>query len=288
MKKRKTILASSKTSSGQVALVILTVMAIALTWALSMGKRSAIDLETSRQSQESTQAFSAAEAGIEEALRVIREGEDVSTINTSSMAGDLGVDQIAVSSATVGGGSQFQYPQYFKPGETVIVWLRDHFPDGSIDENNGYDGTRINICWQTGSALEVIYFHGSLGNYGIRRYAFDDDVDRRNSTGGANDGNHFSSNVGSGCTGLGLSTEIDLTSGTPLFLVLRPFYQQTKIGVVGTTDLPVQGYEIISSGEIDQGEEQKISRKVRVFHNWKSPLSVVFNSIFSGAGVSGN
>lgn len=55
--------------SGQVALIILLIMVVVLTIGLSLISHSVIDVSISKDEEEAIRAFSAAEAGIEEALK---------------------------------------------------------------------------------------------------------------------------------------------------------------------------------------------------------------------------
>jgi len=73
---------------GQAALIVLLVVAVALGFGLSTISRSTTELKISKQEQEASRAFNAAEAGIEEALRTlisgdidIGEGEDIINVN---------------------------------------------------------------------------------------------------------------------------------------------------------------------------------------------------------------
>ena len=54
---------------GQVLLIIVLVMVVALTVGLSLASRSLIQVRTTGEQAESQKAFSAAEAGIEQALQ---------------------------------------------------------------------------------------------------------------------------------------------------------------------------------------------------------------------------
>jgi len=286
----------SSKNSGQVALIILAVMAAALTMGLSLSKRVLTDVQITQQEKESTKAFSAAESGIEEALRVLREGEDAGSIDTALLETNLGVDRITIHSTDMGGSDTFLYPSDVAAGDWAVIWLRNHTPDGEFDPASGYSGTELTICWQDEAAVEALYFYESGGSYGVDRFAFDSNVDRRNNTGGdqSGDGNHFSQPdvTGTGCSAidadLDMGHTIDLSSGTPLFILLRPFYANSQFGVAGTENLPVQGYEIVSTGEINLNEEEKVSRRIRVFRNWGVPAPFLFNSVFSGGGISTN
>ncbi len=266
---------------GQVALVILAVMAITFTLGISLSHRVLTDLRISEQEQESSKAFSAAEAGIEEALRRLRVGETTVDIDP----GDFGVDSLQVDISVVGGANDFVYPEEsINPGETVVVWLRDHTAEGELDETSGYDEDNIDVCWRNNAALEIIYFYKSGAVYAVSRYAFDpDDTGRR-------DNNHFSdvSDPLAGCAGLDVGANVSWAAGnTPLFLLIRPFYEETQVATSGVQPIPAQGYVVYSTGEIVRDASEKVSRRVRVFRGWSTPPPSLFNTIFSGAGVSG-
>ena len=55
---------------GQALLIVVLVMAVALTIGLAVVSRSITDIKISRQEEESARVFSVAEAGIEEALKL--------------------------------------------------------------------------------------------------------------------------------------------------------------------------------------------------------------------------
>lgn len=266
---------------GQAALIILAVMALGMTLAMSLSRQVLTDTQISEQEEESAKAFSAAEAGVEEALRMLSQGQTEVTID----AGDLGVDEVDVDILEQGGGEQFVYPISLRPGEFAPIWLRDHNSDGTLNENSGYTGTTITLCWEDNTAIEAIYFYRDVGgNYQIGRYALDPDETRAGNNG------FTSNNIGacSAIDGLNRSYQITDLSGTPIMLVVRPFYQETRVGVIGQTgtSLPAQGYLITSSGSVNQGDQQ-ISRRIIVFRSWNTPSYLFFHSIF-GTGVSGD
>ncbi len=267
-------LAIQQSSAGQIALIVLTVMAVALTLGLSMSRRSVTDVSISEKEQESAKAFSAAEAGIEEALRQLKQGEtDVSIVGS-----DLGVEEVNVNITEVGGNTEYIYPQDFvRSGESVVVWLREHNDDGTINFDAGYDSNEITVCWANEAALEITYFYQDGGSYDIRRWASDP----------GDNGNNFDNAAGSACSDLAHSYEISGLPGTPLFLVLKPFYNQTPLGVRGD-EFPSQGYEIYSTAEVEPTSEgEKISRRIRMFKSWDIIPNALFNVIFSGTGIQG-
>ncbi|MFH1561691.1 MAG: hypothetical protein ABID04_03920 [Patescibacteria group bacterium] len=273
-------------NSGQTALIVLAVMAIAMTLGLSVSQRVTEDVKTSHEQSQSDVAFSAAEAGIEEALRVIKQGGDKPDIDPS----DFGVNQLLVNIQTQGDEATFTYPNSLQSGQSAVIWLCNHTVDGVFTETGCYSENSIDIHWQNQSAIEVVYYYNAGGgNYKIRRFAFDSNDGRRISSGGSlGNGNNFSTSDSSGVDGFDDSASLDLAGGTPLFLVVRSFYGSTKVMVEASSgNLPVQGQEIISSGSIDLGDTNIISRKIRVFRSWPIPPDFVFQSVFAGGGVSG-
>lgn len=265
---------------GQAALIILAIMAIGMTMALSLSRQVITDVQISEQEEESAKAFSAAEAGIEEALRKLNQGETTVTVDPT----DLGVDQVDVSILAQGGDEQFIYPTTLKPGETAPIWLRDHHSDGSLNEASGYNGSEITVCWQDNAAIEIIYFYqDSGGDYQIKRYALDPDGSRAGNNGFTN------ANIGTcpAITGLNRSYQLNLPGDVPIMLVVRLFYQMSRVGVAtGGESLPAQGYLITSSGSVSQGD-QEVVRRIKVFKSWNSVVTSLFSSIY-GTGVAGN
>jgi len=253
---------------GQAVLIILAVMAIGMSLAFSLSRQITTDVEISQKETESAKAFSAAEAGIEEALRQLSQGQTNVNLNPS----DFGVDEVEVQVQDQGNAATFSYPLEIRPGEIAIIWLRNHRPNGQLDLNNGYNRSTLKVCWQGEAALEAIYFYQTATDYQIRRWAFDPNTIRTND-------NNFSSLI-SGCAeidGLNRGVTLDLTDGTPLFLVLRPFYQRTRVGAVAESgsSLPPQGHLITSASAINRGET-KIARKIMVFQGWPVPEESIF------------
>ncbi len=275
-------------NEGQIALIVLTVMAVALTLGLSLSRRAVTDVSISEKEQESAKAFSAAEAGIEEALRRLGQGETSVEIS----GGNLGVDDVQVSISEVGRTADYIYPlEFIEPGHFIVVWLREHNEDGTIDFNNGYSEPEITVCWEnqedgTQVALEVTYFYEEGGSYETKKWAFDPHDTRRDTNGFSQPGTWVCNDA----QGNSMENSADLSlTGTPLFLVARPFYGRTGFAVSAGADLPSQGHEIYSTAEVQESSEnEKISRRIRVFKSWNVAPDSLFNALFAGTGISGN
>ena len=143
----------SKKTSGQSLLVILLVMAVILTIGLAVASYSITDIKISQQEEESARVFSAAEAGIEEALR-LGSAQDVT----------IGEITAKVSENIQGGGRDFNFGESkFPSGELANVWLIDHDEEGGIETPGFYRAHadshfpfsgQMTLCWGSSTTLD--------------------------------------------------------------------------------------------------------------------------------------
>ncbi|KKR03258.1 MAG: hypothetical protein UU25_C0001G0019 [Microgenomates group bacterium GW2011_GWB1_40_9] len=269
---------------GQVLLITVLVLSIAVTIALSLIGRSVSDVSMGRNLEESARAFSAAEAGIEEALRT-----NTQATNTSYIPGAGYSSNIAVIGDTTG--------VYTLPtvtiGQADSVWLVGHTTLNAIDESSYYQNSTIDICWMHATpapALEVTIYYKSGGTYLVTRGAYDPDVATRPS-------NNFSTvtdydNVSGGC---GAMTDVYRQTVTiptgvgiiPLFMRIRPYYGNATVTVtpLGGEKLPKQGLEVSSVGctQITASgcTEGGVTRKIVVRRQYAGPATVFDYSVFS-------
>ena len=168
-----------KHQSGQIVLITLLVLAVATTVALSLIGRTTIDTSISSQIEESSRAFSAAEAGVEEALRS-GVGTSGAQVLTPGVTYNVSVSQV--------GGSAGVYPFSKKTltGTTETVWFVNHNPDGSLNEVFTFTGENLDICWsyeqpvEPAVAVTILYKDGDDGSYKVARDAFDSVASRAN------------------------------------------------------------------------------------------------------------
>lgn len=283
MKYRKTY------NSGQIVLITLLVLAIATTVALSLISRTTNDASITRDVEESSRAFSAAEAGIEQALLSATSTNGAVTlsagvsynVNVSMMSGALGM---------------YELPKKTLQGSTETIWLVDHDQsNGSILETPTYTSGSISFCWSKKSATEIPAMVATLlykkaGVYKVARSAFDPDSVSRATT------NNFTGayTVG-GCGGntatdyratltfatLNPTEVINPATDTLIALRLRPVYYDSKIVVdSGAAVLPAQGYIIESTGTTVGGT----NRKIVVYQQYRSP-STIFDAALYSEGV---
>src|SRR4030042_2981143 len=139
--------------SGQVVLITLLVLTIATTVALSLISRTTTDTSITNQVEESSRAFSAAEAGIEEALKI-----GVGTSLPTAIIGSPDVSY-SVSMASIGGAAgAYQFPRKTLKDTTETVWLVDHQSSGALAEplSPTYVSPSIDICWSSESTTPAL------------------------------------------------------------------------------------------------------------------------------------
>ncbi len=256
-------LRSLKNQRGQALLIIVLVMVVALTVGLSVATRTIINLRNTQQQADSQKALSAAEAGIEQAIK-----------NQTSAEGTFGTGGQAVSYATTlqdistsapfltNGGNQVS------KNDAIYVWLSPYTSNFTQTWPNGdlkiYWGEDPNPC--NNAALEIAVISGSKATPSIARYVFDPCPSRQAA-------NNFYPITSAGTTTIsGKTLYYEVQAGiTPNFptisngMLVRidPIYSNAYIGAYGT-NLPPQGtiYTSIATTSAN------ITRKVQVFQGY--------------------
>lgn len=269
---------------GQVALITILVLAVGATVALSLIARTTIDTSISNQVEESSRAFSAAEAGVEQAL-VSGQG------GTQIVANGVSYNTTV---ATVGGSAApYQLAAITPEGSTETVWFVNHNPDGSVSESITFTGTNITICWsyeqptQPAIAIGILYKSGSDGSYRMARDAFDPNATRASinnfgqvpspPSGGCGQTNYYKKNISFS------SYNISPNSDILIALRLRAVYAGTQFAFdPGSFTLPLQGSQITSVGTTLAG----ITRKVVVEKSYPSAPTLFDATVFSESAFS--
>lgn len=287
---------------GQAVLIILLVMVVILTVALSIASRSITDISISKKEEEAARAFSAAEAGVEQALK----GTNTADIFTGSFQNEASFSASVTSVSS--GGATFVYPSLISSGETATVWFISHANDGSLTCSGKpcFAGSKIKVCWGVEGtdastaitpAIEFSVLYDSSG-IKIARGSYDPYATRRAS-------NNFAANDGSVCTingqnfafyktvelgSSGLNIPSTAITGNGLKLAkIRLLYNTDKAHLLGIEVgagagdgnfvLPEQGQKIESVGTAGDS-----SRKIEAYKLY-SDLPPVFDfGVFSGTG----
>ena len=274
---------------GQALLIVLLSMSVILTIVLSILSRSVTDIAVTTREEEALRAFSAAEAGVEQAL--LEGGFQVLTgdfeENSSSFRAEV--------SGFAEGTSEFAYPIEIASGDTATVWFVAHDDNGSLicDATHPcYTGTQMTVCWGnvgtpadsvTTPALEVsVLYAATPGDYStvrVARQTFDANTLRRAS-------NSFSYACGATVdfAGLGIPAVSFGTQNGLQVAKLRMIYNtgvSHLLGVDAGNILPAQGAKIDSVG--NAGES---TRRVEVYKLF-ADLPPIFDSVlFTPSSIS--
>lgn len=270
--------------SGQAALIALLVLTIATTVGLSLISRSTTDVSVTTNIEESSRAFSAAEAGVEQALR--------STVGSAGVIDEkLGIRySVSVASISATSAIPFVFPRKTVGENTETIWLVNHNGDGTLAEVPTYTANAIDLCWSnesvTPAVVVTVLYKTSGGTYQIAKGAYDPDAGRAAT-------NKFSSptDTTNGC-GVGTNTKyketitfgaggifstINPSIDTLIALRFRPVYSDASFVVRPAQDLAYQGNHIESVGQTTTG----INRKIVVFEQYRAPSSLFDAAVYS-------
>jgi hypothetical protein len=260
--------------NGQILLITLLVLSVALTIALSLIGRTTTDSSISTQVEESSRAFNAAEAGIEKALK----------LGTAPVSFALPQSQTRVNvSQDVIGQTNTYITDEITKGKAATIWLIHH-QNGQpnfADPSPFSTASPFAICWNssTGAAIEVTVYYISGGVYRSAKIGFDSI--NRPPTAVIGDVNKFNLAANSNCSGLGdrranISFEGAAVVGSPqvglnipagstmIFMRIRPVYANAILYIDttgGAGILPDLGNTFISCGSSLPGITRCISAK---------------------------
>ncbi len=249
---------SWRSQAGQVVLMLVLITIVGLTIALSLISRTVTDIRISSQIEQSGRAFSAAEAGVENALRGAAVGQPGSVALPDATA-QYSVSQLGGTTSVI------SFP-LTSAASSQTVWLIGHNDDGSINENgSSYPASSaFDICWgtdpNTTPALVLTLYYKSASNYKVARAAYDQNSAAR--------GNNFASvdSAGNYCDGnfrfkKTIVAQTDFAVGVAdklLFLRLTPVYENTALAFKPSVALVSQGKVITSIGQTNTGVVRKI------------------------------
>ncbi len=277
---------------GQALLIVVLVMVIVLTVGLSLASRSITNLRNSTDEAASQAAFSAAEAGVEQAVK-LGDTNGAAILSDVSLH-DKNNSQISNVDISLIDGSQFLLnngnPVFQDDG--TDVWLSPHTDTPSQLFQTAWNGT-LTVHWGTNTdgcsdpAMEVLVISGTRLSPTLKKYAFDQCATRRSvnsfcavGAGGSCPTSAAGAFVVDGINGsatFNYRMQIDVTSG--LLARVIPLYKAGTIGIKGA-GLPIQGKIITSTGTAGGSDTQTV-RKISFFQGYDSVPSEFFFSIFS-------
>ncbi len=259
--------------SGQTIVIILLVMVVILTIGLSITARSITDLRLSSTTEQSSRAFSAAEAGIEEALQ----------------KGLTGLPSATNVSLGTGGAS---YSYNVSPlGGTGYVPDKPIQQDTVIQLNLSMTGvsnpaTAFNLYWvdkansaevDNSASMEITFVSGTT-TYTLEKYAYNVDAGRSN---GFDSPSSFDQSYG----GKTYRAKVSLTIPANAQVVrIRPLYNNASLAIEAQPsgkNLPTQSFKVTAVGTAGGA-----TRKIEVTQS-VSALPAVFDFVlFSGQDIT--
>ncbi len=291
---------------GQVILVILLVMAVGLTVGLSVASRSITDVQLSTQVEESSRAFSAAEAGIEKALETgLINAVDIPSSPIGS-APDKANYLVGVTSVVADASNQYTLKTETLQGDIATIWFVRHEASGSdLDDPNRYRANYIDICWgwpasATEPAIEVsVFFQAGTGPdpkpIKVLREGYDrlgrapgfTAVGVQNGVctiSGYPNTNRVRVDFGALASASGISFVNALVERLTA-LRIRPIFADSKIAVIQAGAplgvLPEQGKQIISTGQTDSG----VTRRWRIEQHYPAAHDIFDFAVWSGSDL---
>jgi hypothetical protein len=257
---------------GQILLIVILTMIVALTVGLSVVSRTITNLRIAKQSEESQRAFQAAEAGIEKTLE-----SGASALIPQALGNDAQykteVKNPTGQQIILNGG------EVVEQNVGIDVWLSDYpnhanqiCPAGctvSFHFNTTEQSCSAGSGNNTRAALEIVMLSGSVLNPTLTRHLFDPCPGRTlgaetASTGGTIEAVIFQHAV-----------NVRVTNG--IIARVIPIYNSVKVGVTSSVNIPVQGRMIESTGQ--SGDT---IRKVQYFQSHPQlPLEMFPYSIIS-------
>lgn len=245
-----------KHDQGQVLLLVVLLVSVVLTIAMSVLSRSIVNIRLSVEEDQSLKALAAAEAGIEKALSA--------NVNLTGTLNNNAAYSTTQSQLT-GNSFLLNNGRLVSKDEGADVWLSEYSDDDNLIYNNPWNGTlfiywgsnsdncRNNELVNTMAALEVIVLTGTKTNPSASRYAFDPCAARNNT-------NKFPAptinNNGFNIDGKSFRYRAQINvSSQGLFARVVPLYANANVAIQGNPILPVQGTIIRSTGT--SGEVQR-------------------------------
>ncbi len=286
---RLTIIFRMKKQSGQVLVLLILIMTISLATGLSVIQKSLSDIATASRVEQSSRAFSAAEAGIEKALK--GDNRDVNFPDNGSKAtvSDQGLRPIVPAANSQ--QEALEYPLLAKE-DVAQVWLADY--NSTSDPPGIYYNAPtqdLDVYWgnstsdQAALGLTLVYYNGT--QYTTKKWYLDLPITRTPDNG-------FEKVTT--CSGYTLGTTQyqckKRISGLPANMMLlrahliynsssQPFAVQA-VGTCGTAcSLPPQARIVFSTGT--SGETQ---RRVKIFQENKVVPPYFDYAIFSAGDIN--
>lgn len=240
-------------SNGQILLIVVVVMVVALTIGLSVASRTITNLKLSRQNEEAQKAFQAASAGIDLYINqttggtrpITSSGQVTATVTTLQGAtialnnGEM-VDQDRGIDLWLSGYPTFSSTIYTNGTNNVTIYWGVGGINGQTNCNQGAGSNAT-------PALEVLVLREPRSNPVLEKYLYDYCDTRRGGNGFTYPGALYNTTV-SGIPDTIFRHRVTISVTQGLIAKIIPIYNSTKIAVSGPAAFPSQGKLIESTG----------------------------------------
>lgn len=272
---------------GQALVIVLLILALVSAVGLSVVSRTATEVSLSTTTDESSQALSAAEAGIESIL-----ANPLLPTGAANLINGSNSSFTVVSRSTAPASTDVSLSNSLKSGESATLFLRGYNQTTGMLEGASYASTFI-VCWGKPGATEVpalevttykieadtSYSRTMTGYNGVSGQAF-------TFTGSA--ANATCNPAGSPALyayQTGAINPLNGTPGTALFARVRLLYNDTvgqpvKAVSGSATTFPPQG-NIIDV----MGSAGSTVRRIQVIEKFPDPPAIFDNSVYSGSSL---
>ena len=234
---------------GQVVLMVLLASALILTLGLSASRQATVETKIDTDQEMLKKAFNAAESGIEHYFGT----------GSTKYTGDDIQGSANLSVTSFGDSQKLSFNYVTLPGGTEYFWLVDRLTDGTL--GTSYYSTNnpsISICDRDGKTgkYKISYFYLSGATYTRTNQTLDTDS--------------------TGC----IAGNFNLSAGRSLLLTVTPIGFASKIQLGGSTNFPIQGEEISSTGMVSG-----VNNTVTILNRYEIP-TFMLEAITSGGKVT--
>lgn len=266
-------------AKGQVILILIVIMTVALAIGLSVVQKSLIDVSTASKVEQSSRAFSAAEAGIEKAI------SSESPVGISDLGNNSKIDSVNMREVPEA-GQALEYPPLAKE-EVAQVWLAN-YNSSSNPPTTYYTQNSLDVYWgnsptdKAAIELTLVYYNSTESKYASIKWYLD--------SGPRVDTNGFD---GVPCTGYSIGSNPyqcykrleNLPTSGLMLIRARLLYNSTSQAFAVK---PTSGYSLPPQARLfaSTGSSGETQRKIQVFQLYKVVPPYFDYGIFSAGEIN--
>jgi Tfp pilus assembly protein PilX len=264
---------------GQIAVVILLIMAVLLVLGLSLAARTTQEIQLSGQEQDSTRVFNAAETGVEKALSdttYFSEAESTGSKTIDFNTGDLPTGLTANVTITPQSG----LTTYVNEGASATIQLAGASPTLSINWSKRSTETTCNsraalivALYYTDAGVDKVQYTPVKPNCGYDAARAVGFSETNVVTNGAGDYNH--------------TFTFAVSVPNPKLARIKPLYAGTDLNITGVSN--AQAFDIRSEASEDPTGQTTVEKSaIQVTRTKPAPPTVLEYAVYSGGSLIKN